>query len=228
MNALGKNERAWGMKAKRKFVGRVALAAVLMVGFAPAVFADMVPFELDTVFSGPGNPSGSIFATFDTAGAAAGNVLLTLDATSLTGANEKIKEWYFNFDPGKDPDELEFSYNGGTQTAPANTVLTEANFHKADGDGFYDILFQFPTSAGDRFGAGDTSVWEIHWTGGALSPSDFSFDSVGSADPYLTAAHILGSGANQESSWVTVPAPGATALGLIGLGFVGRVKRRIA
>ena len=69
------------------------LSPVATGNFAQVAASDVVTWELNYEFSGASPPSGSLFATFDTDGAAPGNVLLTMDASALSNNGmEKVFE----------------------------------------------------------------------------------------------------------------------------------------
>jgi len=57
--------------------------------------------------------------------------------------SEKIFDWYFNFDPTLDPTLLTFAPVDNSASVP-NSITTGVNFYQADGDGLYDIVFNFP------------------------------------------------------------------------------------
>jgi len=224
--------------AKIQRIGRAAAVAASIAAFAlfvqPAQAAS-VPFGLDTEFSGATPPAGSPFwllATFDDGGTA-GSVSLSIDAAGLTGT-EFVSEFYFNFDG--DPTTLtiaEVTTGADASTAPSATVSTGTDSFKADGDGSFDVLLEYPTS-GDRFTSGELSNWLI--TGTGIVADDFlalSFVKGGDKEGLFVAAHIQGIGDDgADSGWITgtvVPLPAALPLfltGLAGLGLLGWLRRR--
>lgn len=207
-----------------------ALALVMSTGSASAV----VTYTLSNTFSGD-DPSAAPTVSFETTGT--DEVTLTMGASSLTGDFEFLPEWYFNMD---DPSvDLGFTHLSGPQA----TLISQAdNAFRADGDGFFDILFQFQTAAGDgRFEAGETSIYTLMGTG-----IDENFFDVlaepgpgGTPGPFHAAAKVQGIGpTGAGSGWVgdgaappppppptEVPAPGTLSLLAAGLLALG-VRRR--
>ena len=69
---------------------------------------------------------------------------------------------------------------------PAATIVTGSNSSTADGSGDYDILFDLPPPGGDRFGAGETLIYNISGSAGLIANS-FLFLS----ENFLDETHIL-------------------------------------
>lgn len=226
-----------------------AVCAICLVGtFVPAAQAQFVD-ELTFEFSGAQTPSGTPpwgRATFQ--GNMDGSVTLTLE-NLLQGAGEFFDKWLFNLNTTLTPSALTFAYVSGQDTSPAGTV-TSTDLHqdadgndgqfKADGDGYYDIKFDWTTNA---FVGGETSVWTITSSEGDLVGNDFGFESIDGAGPgtFFSAAHVGGledpngaPGNTDGSGWIAsdgamvIPAPGAMVLAALGLGLVGVVRKRIA
>jgi hypothetical protein len=157
----------------------VAISVGLFVLSSVSASATIITYELDTEFSGADQPEGDppwLTAAFDDGGAA-GSVTLTLDAFGLT-EEEFVSEWYFNVDDSVDLSGLIWGWDVTTMVSwwVSMSVGSGDDFH-ADGDGYFDFVFGFPTS-GDVFGAGEVSVMEFTYSG--LTASDFDFPSVGS------------------------------------------------
>ncbi len=199
--------------------------------------ADIVTFDLSVEFSSATPPAGSgpwLSATFTDDPSNSNNVLLDLSATNLTGV-EFVSKWLFNLDPALDAAGLVFSDEA--DKTPGLIELGDDAF-KADGDGWFDIKMSWDGLNGaNPFGAGANYSATIALSDGAggfldLDAQDFSFLSTGegnSRDGLFTAAHVQGIGTSgEESGWVTVPAPGASLLGMLGLSLVGGVKRRLS
>ena len=179
-----------------------AFLAVTFVAWASASPASALTFTLDTLFSGPGDPSGDVTVTITDI---AGGVSLTFDASALTGT-EFVTEWDLSIDPFVDP--LTFTYVSGA-TATTSSGLDS---FKADGDGFFDIQFLFASSSGSRLGSDfDTSVYTI--LGAGLDSADFLTASVGGGKGgFFSAAHVQGVGTASCSGWIGDPADGQTSI----------------
>ena len=166
----------------------VVMALCLVHGQADADTLILKPDVEFSVNTAPVNTPPWMTATFEDFGT--NTVRLTMSADNLTGT-EFISKWFFNFDG--DAAVLEFAYIDGSSTGPESSqVYTgETNNTKADGDGYYDIGFYFPTANGSRFEADETIVYDITYTS-AISVSSFNFFSTpgGGNGTYLTAAHV--------------------------------------
>ena len=201
------------------------MAVWLLLILAVPANATTLTFGLDYEFSGATAPEGTepwITATFNDATGNENTVNLTMNALNLVGT-EFIDAWYFNFDPNLDPTYLTFS---------STNVSTGANDFKADGDGYFDILFDFPES-GNRFTGGESVVYAITYPI-PINVYSFNFYSSpgGGNGSYLSAAHIQGIGsAGTESGWVGASVPDASIMFLLGpsliaLGLFGRKKSK--
>ena len=106
----------------------------------------------------------------------------------MTG-NEFIDEWLFNLNPLKNPTQLAITHVSDIGADSVTTVADNSNQIPADGGGYYDIRFDFPSPQANRFGAGDTSVYDLSLTG--LLESDFNFLAAphGGNGVFHTAAH---------------------------------------
>src|SRR5262245_43934737 len=177
--------------------------AVMVLGTAPIFFANtaratVMQAYINQVFSGSATPSGSqpwLPATFDDT--FPGHLPVQLQVTlSITGlvTPEKVDGWYINVDDGQTPptsgtaiDPTTLSFSAPTKVGAFDdpTINLGTNAFKADGDGLYDIRFDFSTSNGHEFGAGDSVSYVI--TGPSFMNADsFTFLSkpAGGVGPY--------------------------------------------
>lgn len=217
----------------RKFV-KLILFAVFGVFSYPA-HSD-VTFNYNTVFSGdtPQGTSPWLTATFADTGT--NEVTLTLNVSNLV-PDEFVSDFDFNLDPNMQAMNLSFNNTSGVVASSMNLTT---NGSKADGDGLYDVEFLFPTSSGDRLGAGataagSTSVYTI--TGSGLSASSFNFlscqkpdcQAAGDLGPFYAAAHIQGI-PGADSGWVApvaaIPEPADAAMLAAGLALMAFLARR--
>ena len=206
---------------------------------APGAHATSVTYGMDTEFSGGTAPSGPVpwvTVTIDDSFGGANTVRVTLTGENLTGgqAGEGIGGVYLNFDPVLDPTMLSFTAVDVTDSMP-NAVTGATNAYKADGDGFFDILFDFPPPPGDdaaRFTDGESIVYDLTYIA-PIDANSFAFESAmgGGNGSWIVAAHVqrTNGGVDPDSGWVGyVPEPG-TAL-LLGSGLLmlaGRSGRRV-
>lgn len=163
----------------------------------------------------------------------AGGVSLSLSLSNLV-APESVKGFYFNF--GANPGDatttsrlsgLSFTPTGGDAATSINTGL---NSYKADGDGYFDIRFNYPPGGG--FDAGDQSLYLI--SGSSVSAADFNFQSLtgGGNGVWYAAMHVQNTGSsNGASGWVgasvsPIPEPRSYAMLLAGLGLLALWVRR--
>lgn len=234
--------------------GQVLAMLALLIGVTPAYSATIV-LGYDQEFSGGQAPSGStpwMVSTFSTGpttytiGSNTYNaVRLTIDLSNLQ-SGAFIGETDFNIDPSLNPANLKFSFVSGNSNANIAPGLATDSF-KADGDGKYDISFNFPTSSGSTFGGGTMAVFDIIGlnaaTAAALVPESFAFLSKpnGGHGPFYAATHVqnttgacgtagcTGSGWIAPSSYTVVPVPAAVWLfgsGLLGLSALTRRRRK--
>ena len=215
---------------------RIMTLAIVLLGIvAFSVPANALTIELNYEFSGaysPQSPQPPSWLKADFVQTGAGEVTLTMTAQNLTGA-EFIGVWDFNLNPAKNPEALAIDYVSGVTGA----VSAKADNFKADGDGYFDISFNFAANA---FTDGLTSVYTFTLAG--LTVADFNYSSVsgGGAGTYKSAAHVQGidkpdvPGVDSAGSgWIgpgdgmMVPEPGTIillGLGLLGLGIVVRKR----
>lgn len=223
---------------KHSVVGALLAGAAAIALSAPSALAGIV-FELDTEFSGADEPEGPppwLRATFDTIGV--DTVGLTMETIGLV-EEENVDVWYFNLDPSLDPTALSIVYHSGQA---ADTVGTGTNAFKADGDGFFDICFEFPDS-GDRFTGGEVSRYVFSGIAG-LTEDSFNFPSrrlpQDEDTDIFSAAHIRSidttDNDNDGSGWISggeggrdgtpfIPVPPAAWGGMALLGGLGIHKK---
>jgi hypothetical protein len=197
---------------------RNALAALLLAGAVAApASAATVTFLYNYEFSGAQSPAGPapwMSATFDDFGGT-GSVRVTIATSGLSGV-ESVMGAYFNLDPNLNPASLGFAYVSGQA---ATSVQTGVNAFQADGDGRYDIRFNYPDGGG--FDAGETSVYTISGIA-SLTAASFNFFSspAGGQGVYLAAAHVQNiGGIGQGSGWIA-PIPVPAAGWLLGTGLL--------
>jgi len=230
-------------------------AAGWLIFSTPAMSATIV-LNYDQEYSGGQAPAGGtpwMTATFSASpttyviGSTTYNaVRLTIDLSNLQ-SGAFVSETDFNIDPTLNPANLSFSFASGNSHANVAPSLATDSF-KADGDGYYDISFGFPTSSGNTFGGGSQAVFDIvatnTATAAALVPESFAFLSkpAGGHGPFYAATHVqnttgacgtmgcTGSGWIAPTGYTTVvPLPAAAWLfgsGLVGLVAVARKKSK--
>lgn len=207
---------------------KITCMAMVVVLFSPVALGDVVTFELGYQFNATGTPPTGptpwLRATFDDGGTP-GSVDLLLETPNLVDA-ESVFDWYFNLDPALDPTALAFSAPIKTGLFADPVINTGVDAYMADGDGRYDIWFDFATADGgaNRFGVGDSLEYTI--TGiPTLVASSFNFLSLdmGGYGPFYTVGHIAAIAPSNTSGWITVPEP-ATAV--LMLGALALLRRR--
>jgi hypothetical protein len=194
----------------RQFAARLRrssiLASALLQGLmAAGALGSSFSFNFNNRFSGTNDPLGTspwVSALFQDAGA--GTVSLTVSNIGLIGS-EFVGELYLNVTSSVDPATLHFSLLGGTAGVAATNIETSTDSFKADGDGKYDIRFDFSTASAGRFGAGDYVIYQIT---GVPTLMAFNFDAMSTSPsgngpgPLLAAAHIQAIGVNGSSDWI--------------------------
>lgn len=189
------------MKKLLALLSVAVFALVLTPGPAPAL-----TYNLNFVFSGD-TPTGSPPWMQANITNIAGGVHVDL-VNMLKSSLEFASEVSLNVNPALNA--TSFTYSALNPVASAGTISTGVDAFKADGDGYFDILFSFPTAEGpDRFTMGETASYSI--LGAGLDETDFAFlsapDGAG-AGLYYAAAHIQGIPDDGEgSSWIGATGP---------------------
>jgi len=164
-----------------------SICSVLIIGQASAQIIMPLDFEL----SGGDMPNGSTpWITASFIDVSPNNVKLTMSASNLTGV-EYINQWYFN--SLVDTAGLTFTALDYAAITTAIVPSLGSDAFKADGDGFFDIAFNFSNvDDGSRFEAGETVTYNIFGTG--ITAATFNTQSVtgGGAGIYESAAQISG------------------------------------
>lgn len=223
--------RLWLFPVSALFAAGIALGGSAHAGLI---------YDLDHEFSGATEPSGDApWLQAEFSQEVANTVRLNMRDLTLQNG-EFVREWYFNFNPGKAVTDLNVSHVSGVE---ANEVSLAENEFRASGNGYFDILFDFPERQRDRFGVGSESIYDFTLDG--LVFDDFEFVSVGGPEGktgFGSAAHVGGIG--EDSGWIApsngdtnggtppaeIPEPGMLGmfgLGLLGLGWAA-IRRRNA
>jgi hypothetical protein len=227
------NIRRTAICGRGPILGRLLalVSPIALFAAAPISHALDYDYRFNTTFSGTG-PAGSapwIEATFHDV--ASGTVSLVISNNGLSGS-EFISGLYFNLNSNYNATSLSFQLMSGSIGSCATNIWTGRDQFKADGDGKYDILFDFDTASGHRFGAGDYLVYQISGIS-SLNVLDFEYLSApaGGSGPFLAAAHVQSIGSDGSSGWVRptefsrifpVPEPSSAALlGLASIVFLG-------
>lgn len=210
----------------------VAAAVLGLLALASSAQAASITFVLDQHF-GAQPASGSISITFDDEGTP-GDVKVIMDTTGLSDPDEFVTEWYFN-------------YNGNATTLSISdidtsdaswTVSTRASTRvlQADGDGKYNFLWRFQTSAGPgRFQRNEKFSFVLSKPGLVAGDFDLIAAVGGGNGPFYSAAHVQGTGTDaQGSDWLgasnvrtpdPIPEPGTIAL--VALAAAGLLRRKL-
>jgi hypothetical protein len=219
---------------------------VILIGialFSPtkSSAASGITYQFDNEFSSgtpPAGPAPWITATIQTV--TPGTVQLTVANNGLLGS-EFVSGFYLNLNTNFNPLNLSISYvsSSGSFLVPSvgsGTIELGTDSFKADGDGKYDVLFDFSTVSGSTFGAGESVTYQISGISGLVA-DDFVYLSApnGGHGPFYAAAHVQGIGPTGGlSGWVEpslgaqvlqVPEPACGVLLGLSVGFLGFARR---
>ncbi len=192
-----------------KFLAVIAVAFAGVLVAAGVTLATTITLPLNFVFSGSTPPCPSPWGTATFEDVTTNTVRLTLKV-NLTGpgcTQAFISKWYFNLNPDLDPALLSFTFVEQTGTFTLLGISTGRDFDQADGDGLFDIRFDFATGPpGNRFDNTDQVIYDITYPGppGTLTALSFDFGSTpgGGRGTFRTAAHLQGLGIDaEESGW---------------------------
>jgi len=193
-------------------------------------------FGSDSMFGNPPQGDGvaptGTWATATFIDVGADQVELTLNVTNNLSV-ENIGEFYFNY--AGDATSLTITAQaGGGSTA---VISQGSNSYQADGDGLYDLLFNFPPPPGNfdaMFTAGETVIYDITGTGvSAANFYELAAPGTGSNGPFYAAAKLQSIPCDEgtypeceggtTSTWAAgvVPEPVSSTLFIVGAASLG-------
>jgi hypothetical protein len=216
------------------------LAAATLMLFAGLTAADAsLYFDNFEVFSGATTlPDNSLLATISNIN---GGVRITMDALNppLTVA-QKIGWWGFQYDGAV----TGYSYVNASTGPEAYVSYNPSNRDKADGDGFFNLWFDFSTSTEAAFDGGERVMYDImgltESSFGVLKSTKDNGDPLPNSGGYYSAAHVQAlpnDPHGENSAWAgmntdptnPVPLPPAAVLlgtGLLGLAGIHKIRKR--
>ena len=202
-----------------------------------AVFAADYQYILNQAFSGTA-PASTNHAWIDAAFRTLtnGTVQLTVSNLNLKGI-ENVDQLYLNLNPTYNPTKLHFTYVSSSGGFDLPSIIEGTNAFKADGDGKYDILFNFVSNSNDKhqFTQGEWVTYNITGITG-LTAADFQYLSFpdGGVGPFYAAAHVQRIGNGSFSGWISpagitpiTPVPEPSGALLFGIAFAILFGRRL-
>ncbi len=194
------------MNTRHKF-GLWACCLVVIAATSSA-YGDVLYIPITTKFQGnispPGPPPWIIITLDDIANN--GSLEMTIDNAGLLSGGF-VSELYLNFDDTEDVTLLNFAHLAGQDVgsfiAPSVGSATTPielgmNAYKADGEGYFDIRFEFDTTSNapdKRLGPGESIAYTITHPSVWLTLEMFLqwSEASGGSGPYVAAVHLQGS-----------------------------------
>jgi hypothetical protein len=227
-----------------RFISRLAISVACL-----ACFTALNPFRADAshvyhfdiggdpVFSGTPPAATAPWVDAYFFDVAPGTVLLTISNAALSSV-EKLTEFYINLDPTKDPTSLNFTSLGSSGGFSLPTIDQGVDGFKADGDGKYDVRFNFGQPPASAFTSGEYITYQISGISGLVA-ADFIYLSMpaGGHGPFYAAGHVQGIDASNVtdegslSGWIApseytelppIPEPGSASILALAAGILFR------